>query len=247
MFFISTGSQNVYYTLRSTTINEEAGIHCNDYYICNLSIDVDTAIEKAKAYVDAYRDRVGETSEFKVEFGGVWDAHVIARHKGLTAKESNDIETVWDGLFPFGKHRGEYIAKAPDSYVLFWADKNDTSPVVAALSSACLGVAIERGLIAKRDEERAAQKAQDMMSNFIGEVGQRITFEGEVVSVFEKEDRYSGDIFYINKIRVGDDLVTYIGKKLANKGDNVSFKATIKDHHEYEGVKSTKVNRPKMI
>ena len=49
---------------------------------------------------------------------------------------------------------------------------------------------------------------------------------------------------YMNKIRCGDNIVVYYGKALGEAGAEISMKATVKCHNEYNGVKQTVVNRP---
>jgi hypothetical protein len=110
-----------------------------------------------------------------------------------------------------------------------------------------MGVAMEHDLIAKRQAARDERAAQDAKSNFVGTIGERRQFSGEVVSAFYKEPTDYSDGFWITKVRCGDDLVVYIGNKIAERGETINFKATVKAHNEYEGVKSTKVNRPKLI
>lgn len=244
-YYVSTGKKNAMYTLRFNRAGVGA-MFAFDNYICNLAADVERAVEKAKTYVDALRDRIGETNDFKIVFDEYPDAEVYKRRGKLSVRDTSNIEQIEDGIFPFGKHAGTKIADAPDSYVLFFADKakDASEPVMVALSAACMGAALERGLIAKRDQARAERAAQDALSNFIGTVGERRVFEGEVIMSFEKQDGFGGS-FWINKVRCGSDLVCYIGSKsLGEKGSSIKFKATVKSHDVYEGAKSTKVSRP---
>ena len=41
-------------------------------------------------------------------------------------------------------------------------------------------------------------------------------------------------------------MFVYKGKHLASKGDQVTLKATVKDHSVYKGTKQTVINRPKI-
>lgn len=158
------------------------------------------------------------------------------------------LEKIEAGLFPFGKHKDTPIADAPDSYVLYFADKHtEADVVVQALAAVCMGVAMERDLIAKREAARQERAELDAQSQHVGTIGERILFEGEVVSAFYREaDAYSGG-FWITKVRCGGNLITYIGNMLAERGETIKFKATVKKHDEYKGALSTVVNRPKII
>lgn len=250
-FYISTGAKNAMHTLR---INRTcAGVNpafLPDFYVRNLAVDVETAQAKAQEYFDAWIERVGgNRPDFIVRLDLEPEYDITKRRGKLSANDTRALESIEAGYFPFGKHRGEEIATAPDSYVLFFADKvkeEQDNVVFAALAAACMGVAFEKGLIAKRDAARAERAVIDAKSNFIGEIGERREFSGVIVSSFSKRNDFDGSEFWINKIRCGDDIVTYIGNKMGERDETVSFKATVKAHSEYNGIKSTKVNRPKM-
>lgn len=253
IYYIGTGSKSAMYTLRMTRQTDDVNLNkfMPDHYLCNLTTagdeNEDRAIEKAKEYVEAMKARIGETDEFKIEFGGVWDAPAATRRGKLSVRDTSNINTIEAGVFPFGKHVGTKIVDAPDSYVLYFADKLATAhePVIYTLAAACTSVALERGLFTKREEARAERAAQDAKSNHIGTVGERREFDGEITGTFFK-DSYEGG-YHINWIRIGDDIVVYNGKLLGDRGDQIRFKATIKRHQEYNGVKSTAVNRPKLL
>lgn len=248
-YYISTGKKNAMYTLRQRrdVVGQASfmGAFMPDFYLCTLAATEDKAVAKAKEYVDAMRDRIGETSGFKIIFDDSPDHENYKRRGKLSTRDTRNMETIEDGFFPFGKHVGTPICAAPESYVLFFADKakSETDPVMCALSAACMGIALERGWIAKREVVRAERAAVDSLSNFIGKVGERRDFTGVVVTSFNKITEW--DNYWINKIRVGDDLVSYMGcKSLGNQGEEITFRATIKEHKDYNGIKTTKVNRP---
>ncbi|ATI15691.1 hypothetical protein [Bordetella phage vB_BbrM_PHB04] len=253
-YYVSTGRKNAMYTLRCRRdVVGQAPVlrdYMPDFYLCNLAATEDKAVEKAREYMEAMRIRIGESDGFKIEFDEYPDHEAFKRRGKLSVRDTRSMQLIEAGVFPFGKHRGELIAEAPDSYVLFFADKTRDAdePVMAALAAACMGVALEKGLIAKRDARRAEQAAQDAKSNFVGAVGERRDFEGELFVCFEKKIRYGSEEFtdyWVNKVRIGDDIVTYLGgKPLGERGAIIKFRATIKKHNEYQGVKTTIVNRP---
>lgn len=250
-FYISTGAKNAMHTLRiRRTCTGVNPAFLPDFYVRNLAVDVETAQAKAQEYFDAWIERVGcNRPDFIVRLDLEPEYDITKRRGKLSAKDTRALEAIESGFFPFGKHRGEAIANAPDSYVLFFADKvnNEESNVVfAALAAACMGVAFEKGLIAKREAARKERAIIDAKSVFVGEIGERREFSGIVISSFVKRNDYDGSEFWINKIRCGDDIITYIGNKMGERDQSINFKATIKAHSEYNGVKSTLVNRPKM-
>jgi len=250
-YYISTGKKNALYTLRCRRdMAGQASFMADfmpDFYVCTLAADEERAAEKATTYVDAMRERIGQTDDFKIVLDADADREVYKRRGNLSVRDTWNLDRIEAGYFPFGKHSGTPIAEAPESYVLFFADKTreqQDNVIYAALAAACMGVALEKGWIAKRDAVRAERNAVDLKSNYIGKVGERRDFTGEVITSFEKTD-YERGSYWINKIRVGDDIVCYIGGKSFGKpGDVVTFRATIKRHSEYQGVRSTQVNRP---
>lgn len=257
--YISTGAKNAMHTLRMR--RDCAGINPNflpDFYMRNLAVDVELAQEKAKAYFDAWCERVGGSrDDFKMSLELEPEYDIKKRRGRLSAHETDCIETIEAGFFPFGKHKGVAIDQAPDTYVVFFADKakddQTENPVMAALSAACLGVALEMGWIAKRDAARVERDRLDQLSQFVGKIGERLEFTGEVVTKFWKsnapEDATIRDKFgyWITKIRCSGNLIVYVGDELGERGATIRFKATVKKHDDYKGVKSTKINRPKIL
>lgn len=254
-FYISTGAKNAMHTLRmrrdAPNLNPR---FAPDHYIRNLAVDLETAQAKASEYFEAWKDRVGgDRADFHLVLELEPDTEIFKRRGRLSAADSYAIMDIEAGVLPFGKHKGTKIDAAPDSYILFFADKlkasEELNAVMSALAAACMGVAFEKGLIAKRDAARAERAAIDAKSDFIGTIGERRDFTGEVVTRFFKAP-YAQEPeigYFVTKIRVGDDLVSYIGNSLeCAKGDVITFKATIKKHDEYQGVKTTQVNRPVM-
>jgi len=75
-------------------------------------------------------------------------------------------------------------------------------------------------------------------------------FSGTIIfSVLRNRDRIEYEMpHYLTKIRVGDDILVHFGNKhIGEKGQNINFRATVKKHSEYKGIKSTIVNRPSNI
>lgn len=247
--YISTGKLSAMFTLWRG--RSGAGVNpafIRDHYICNLAACGNE--EEAERKALDYCERMGERMGVKVHFDG-FEAEPRNQRRGkLSVRETIALEQIEAGVYPFGKCAGTKIADGPDGYTLFWADKSmdpTADVVVSALAAACTGVALERGLIAKRDAERAARDALDAQSGHLGTIGERREFSGEIVTSFAKRDLDGETYFWITKVRVGTDLVTYIGNELGERGATIRFKATIKRHDDYKGVKSTVVNRPKVL
>jgi hypothetical protein len=249
-YYIGTGAKNAMYTLRCRRDVLGQSTHMfefmPDFYVCTLAAEESRAAEKAQTYVDAMRDRIGESDDFKILFDSVPDREAYKRIGKLSVQDTHAVHMIESGVLPFGKHKGLRIEDAPDSYVLFFADKakeKQDSYVLDVLASACMGSALERGLIAKRAKAREERAAVDCLSNFIGTIGERREFTGEVVTAFRKGE--DGCAYWINKVRCGNNIVTYIGgKALGELGATITFRGTIQKHDEYQGIKSTRINRP---
>lgn len=251
-YYISTGKLNAMYTLRMSRQVLNSNYHVHDNYICNLAATEDKAVEKAANYVEAMRQRFNDTTTFKIVFDDSPEFEVGTRRSKLSTMDTRKLETIEQGLFPFGKHSGTRIEDAPSSYVLYFADMitKETDDIVSqALYAACAGVALEKGYIAKRDAVRAEIKAVNILSKHIGALGERLVIEGVIFSQYYKQSAdFDEDGYYITKIRQGDDIVVYIGSKnLGDKDTTIKMKATVKKHETYQDVASTVVNRPALI
>jgi hypothetical protein len=91
------------------------------------------------------------------------------------------------------------------------------------------------------------------LSEYVGVIGKRQTFSVTVSRIHS----FQGDSFgyYDDGIRVivemtdaDNNIIVYIGNdnNIGNVGDVLVLKATVKTHTEYQGLKQTKVNRPKV-
>lgn len=241
VYYIDTGAMNVMYTLRTYFVGGANSYFLADHYVCNLSLDLTKAEEKAEAYVQAMRERQPEVTIVFID--GVDHAASVRRPK-MSMRDTIALEKLESGILPFGKHAGLPIMDAPDSYILFFADKQGTldTVIMNAIASACMGVALIKGLIAKREVARAERLAVDIQSEFVGKPKDRIEIDGVVVSAFSRFTDYG--VQWITKIRVGHNLFTYFGDHVGKTGFTVKGKATVKSHNEYQGVKSTVINRP---
>lgn len=258
-FYITTGAKNAMYTLRQMRLDDTASQVSNqslailvNNHICTLSADESKAIEKARNYVDAYRERVGESEHLKIVLHDDIDIENIKRRGKLSVKDTKQIISIENGIFPFGKHVGKQIEETPDSYILYWADQVKeelTTEVSKVLAGYCLGIALSKGLIKKREEKQKIQLEKDLKSEFIGKVGERIEFSGILVSCNEIQEYVYGEGYlgtgrFKNKILCGNDIVFYTGKKMGEVNEEINFKGTIKAHYDGRGIKMTIINRP---
>ena len=102
-------------------------------------------------------------------------------------------------------------------------------------------------LTAANDAKAKAIANAKAASNFIGEVGDRLDFQGTARLVWKGDNQWGTTYIYLIKTQDGN-TIKYMGKWLG-QGESfpISFKATVKKHEEYNGEKQTVVNRPMKI
>jgi len=99
---------------------------------------------------------------------------------------------------------------------------------------------------AERQAKYAAKKAEDLNGQHVGAVGQRYEFDLVVERVHSYDTDYGAT--YINICRdASNNVIVYKGSNEWGKGEKIVCKATVKDHSEYEGVKQTMIQRPKVL
>lgn len=100
-----------------------------------------------------------------------------------------------------------------------------------------------------KDQERQAgfaaiRESRKALSNHIGAIGERIDLTLTVAHIVEIPTEYGLMLIHIMS-DANQNRVIYKGtKRLADKGQTVTLKATIKDHGEREGEKQTIIARP---
>ena len=250
-YYISSGRLDAMYTLRMSRTGDSQTMYPVDNYLCNLSTNPEKAEAKARDYFDRISTRISENEGFKLEFAGYADFELFSRRAKLSVFDTEKMETLESGVMPFGKHEGTRLEDLPMNTVLWFADKSNdefNKPVFQAVCDACMGLAMEKGYIAAREKAAIERAEVDARSQHIGAEKQRMDFEGTLVAVIdlgEKQVAYNAWVVtYMNKIRCGDNIVVYYGKPLGEAGTEISMKATVKAHNEYNGVKQTIVNRP---
>lgn len=128
-----------------------------------------------------------------------------------------------------------------------------------------LHTCIDRAAISERQVEvirnKQAEIARKAASAYIGEVGQRVDFICTLKTFRKFEGQYGSTYLHIMHTQDGQ-TVKYMGSNLLGGGEwkkygysdyeyipngsSIEFKATIKEHTEYNGEKQTVVARPKL-
>jgi hypothetical protein len=91
-----------------------------------------------------------------------------------------------------------------------------------------------------------AREKQNVASTFIGTIKERLDFTVTVERIMSFPGEWGTT--YFNICRDGNgNVIVYKGiKVLAEKGEEVTFKATVKEHKAFNGTNQTIVNRPKV-
>ena len=100
-----------------------------------------------------------------------------------------------------------------------------------------------------KDQERQAgfqvmREAKKALSNHIGIVGERIELSLTIAHIVEIPTDYGLMLIHIMTDGNQNRVIYKGSKRLADKGETVTLKATIKDHGERDGEKQTIIARP---
>jgi hypothetical protein len=100
-------------------------------------------------------------------------------------------------------------------------------------------------IIAKDAERKAAARLADAGSVFVGTVGKREDFTLTLTGEAQYDSMYGTQYLHFFKDAAGNVVIYKGSKKLAvAKGEEITFKATVKAHDERDGVKQTSLSRP---
>ena len=92
-----------------------------------------------------------------------------------------------------------------------------------------------------RIENEEKEKLQLVKSEYIGEIGERITFKAVPECIFSSDSNFGW--FYIYRMKVGNDELIWKTSKEIRTDVELEFTATIKSHEEFKGRKQTEVTR----
>lgn len=135
---------------------------------------------------------------------------------------------------------GDFYTKMHDSVVEWGGLSEGQNNAVLAM--------IERGeaRVAERAKAREdARQADADKSGWIGTVGERSLFTLTIRMVVEIEGIYGYSYLHVMHDADGNVVIYKGSNQLGKKGDTVTVKATIKEHDTRDGVKQTKISRPK--
>ena len=146
-FYLSTGSKEVFYTLKQ--INTINGVLTpeTDTYIKNLSTNLDEAISNAEKYIEKINQLFPHVQT--VLFIEPENTPFVKHGLKLTGRQVNNLRLIYLNKIPFGKHAYKKFSELPHEYIL-WAIKSMKDSLdysVRSLSGALFAYAVEIELI----------------------------------------------------------------------------------------------------
>lgn len=255
-FYLSTGSKEVFYTLKQ--INTINGVLTpeTDRYIKNLSINLDEAILNAEKYIEKINLLFPNVQT--VLYEEPENSPFVKHGLKLTGRQVNNLRLIYLNKIPFGKHAYKKFSELPHEYIL-WAIKSMKDSLdysLRSLSGALFAYAVEIELInSQEDVERTlneinTKKAEESKSKHLGRIKERLTLDVEILT--EKTaytDGYGlrGQTTYSFTLLSGENMLYYRGSKNFGKvGEKLKIIATVTEHFEMNGIKFTKINRPSL-
>jgi hypothetical protein len=213
-FYIDvSGKYSVYYTFWRFNPTSHTNM-C--HYICNLSTDFQTAIEKAKK-------ASGRIPIIIDKFG---------TQAGLFQAAKAEIIT-------FGKHRGKTLGEVfveDPQYIKYLYDTYGKYKSTLPYDKLKYYTDLYFETIRKKNLEEST-------SEYVGKPGDKISIIAKIYHIATKDNPYTGGLQYTCKL-IDDDgnkYTTYdIGQKI-EQGKTVSLNAKIKAHIELLGVKFTQL------
>ena len=252
--YIDIGARNHYFTLRETYLhvqyvkkriyNEVRSIHH-----FNLSQDATEALQKAQSYAEyngiplyssaeTMEQEMAEIRRATEEQLAAREAVRIQQEREWAAasaqRDQDKINAARNGVMPFGKHKGDSLNDMPAGY-LSWILRNEFDGEV--------WVAMREWIMANRPD--AVLPVADKDKTY-GAEGERIDVDVTVI----RKNCFSGmyGITYIISMVTADGaMLVSKGKFVADVGENIRIRGTIKEHSRYNDQMQTVVQRVKEL
>lgn len=171
-----------------------------------------------------------------------------------TPKRKEEIE--YYGL----DFHSDYAVETTEKALEWLKEQDDSSEYIRSLKLICsedymewrdFGIAVSLTIAYDRATKKAEQEAKrvekESVSEYQGEVGQRITFEPTSVTLtYTMENMYGMTYLYKIEDASGNIYIWYASKWIEDPESVKSITGTIKEHSEYRGTKQTVLTRCKV-
>jgi len=254
---IGIGQTGAYFTLRETyldykVIDGHAVPFIKSFHHFNLSQDPKEAVEKAKEYAEQYgmplrassstlesqmREIERKTAEEKAETIARQQREDEEAEASRKARLQDQMLMVDKGVYPFGRYDGRPFDYAPRGYTNWLITSN---------------AEFDEGSIMKYLSDAIIKKFPDMVlptvkGGYVGDPKVRLDFDTVVVRVGSYDTFYGRTYVTTMVDDMGHCIVVKSGVFSACIGDKIKFKATVKEHSEYNGIEQTIVQRVKVL
>lgn len=266
--FIGIGATGAYYTLRETYLHQQwiggrdGYMHSEvrSFHHYNLSQEPDEAIAKAaeasremglpfddtRADIECQmRDIRRATAEEVERRRAAYEAQQKQWEEERATWKTRQIETIDAGFVSFGKYEGKAIENLPRGY-LDW--------LVKKLPEFEEGSLLQALAMVVRDNYSNYLPPKADQEKLIGGIGQRLTLNVDVVSVYNYERPHAVAHWKTETVciitMVTDQNACVVSKSasfFAREGDKLTIKATVKAHDEYKGQAQTILQRVKVV
>ena len=95
----------------------------------------------------------------------------------------------------------------------------------------------------RRIERQAQQEAAVARSEYVGEIGQRITLKAVTVALLSSWDGYYGTTRLYKFVDESGNVYIWFASRPCTAEDGATIRATVKEHSVRDGVKQTVVTR----
>ena len=257
--FIGVGQDNHFFTLRETyeysdhsNAGELLNYEIRSFHHFNLSQNADEAFAKAGRYATEFGLvlSTASASELVNEMQAIQraDAEELVRREiyrlqvqtehEAERKQNFDrmVEVVKAGFFPCTKHIGSSFIATDRGYVRWLMGKTDEFETGS----------IMRIIADELNENFSQLAAPDFNDQFVGDIGQRLTLEVEVMRSYTFFGNF-GPVHFVTMRDANGVCVLSKGSFIAEAGEVLKVKATVKKFDNYKGQNQTVVNRVKVI
>lgn len=102
-------------------------------------------------------------------------------------------------------------------------------------------------IMREENQRKAEIRQRDAGSEHVGTEGKREIFTLTVTGIAPLESFYGDQFLHFMKDAAGNVVVYKGANKIAEKGETITVKATVKSHGERDGVKQTNISRPAIV
>lgn len=264
--FIGIGETHAYFTLRETYLHAVPGygpqgnavingvyqgsFEVRSRHIVNLSQDADEAFSKAseaaekmgyelRAKADTLAEEMRNIQRASAEERASREQSERAQEaKWEAEREARDQElrdTLLKGKYIFGPYRGMEFKQASRGYIT-WLTNNISEFAEGSL------IKLTAELVLENCRELILPKPKHGI--YAGTIGKRQVFKATVLRCIPFDGFYGRTYFttMVDK-ETGACLLSKSGSFSGNEGEELEFKATVKEHGDYKGMTQTVIQR----